>query len=1033
MTQEEHPAKKEAATPKTTRAKRKPAAAFIGCSPSEAATTAKRPRARLADKDPSTPTTRSQSAKPATPKAIATTASAKEGEASDELALGADVNGPSTSKGLSRRAPRASRGTRSRSSCPSDSSSAAMTQEEHPAKKEAATPKTTRAKRKPAAAYIGCSPSEVATTVKRPRARLADKDPSTPTTRSRSAKPATPKAIATTVSAKEGEASDELALGADVNGPSTSKGLSRRAPRPSRGTRSWSSCPSDSSSAAMTQEEHPAKKEAATPTTTRAKRKPAAAYIGCSPSEVATTVKRPRARLADKDPSTPTTRSQSAKPATPKAIATTASAKEGEASDELALGADVNGPSTSKGLSRRAPRASRGTRSRSSCPSDSSSAAMTQEEHPAKKEAATPKTTRAKRKPAAAYIGCSPSEVATTVKRPRARLADKDPSTPTTRSRSAKPATPKAIATTASAKEGEASDELALGADVNGPSTSKGLSRRAPRASRGTRSRSSCPSDSSSAAMTQEEHPAKKEAATPKTTRAKRKPAAAYIGCSPSEVATTVKRPRARLADKDPSTPTTRSQSAKPATPKAIATTASAKEGEASDELALGADVNGPSTSKGLSRRAPRASRGTRSRSSCPSDSSSAAMTQEEHPAKKEAATPKTTRAKRKPAAAYIGCSPSEVATTVKRPRARLGDKDPSTPTTRSRSAKPATPKAIATTASAKEGEASDELALGADVNGPSTSKGLSRRAPRASRGTRSWSSCPSDSSSAAMTQEEHPAKKEAATPTTTRAKRKPAAAYIGCSPSEVATTVKRPRARLADKDPSTPTTRSQSAKPATPKAIATTASAKEGEASDELALGADVNGPSTSKGLSRRAPRASRGTRSRSSCPSDSSSAAMTQEEHPAKKEAATPKTTRAKRKPAAAYIGCSPSEVATTAKRPRARLADKDPSTPTTRYRSAKPATPKTIAATASAKMRKTSDEPAGLRCERPVHHQGSFTEGAEGEPRDAITELLPERWQLCRHDAGGRPCQGGSGPAQDDPDEAEAGCCRRRQQSI
>ncbi|XP_070385123.1 uncharacterized protein [Dermacentor albipictus] len=76
---------------------------------------------------------------------------------------------------------------------------------------------------------------------------------------------------------------------------------------------------------------------------------------------------------------------------------------------------------------------------------------MTLEEGQAEKEAAPPRKTRAKRKPAAADDGGSPSEEAPVVKRPRGRTA-KDPSKPTTGSRSVKPGTPKANATTASAK-----------------------------------------------------------------------------------------------------------------------------------------------------------------------------------------------------------------------------------------------------------------------------------------------------------------------------------------------------------------------------------------------------------------------------------------------------------------------------------------------------------------------------------------------------------------------------------------------------
>nr|XP_050025620.1 proteoglycan 4-like [Dermacentor andersoni] len=497
---------------------------------------------------------------------------------------------------------------------------------------------------------------------------------------------------------------------------------------------------------------------------------------------------------------------------------------------------------------------------------------MTREEDPSNKEAAPPKTTRAKRKLAAADDGGSQPQEATTVKRPRARPTNKDPSPPTSRSRSLEPATPKAIGTTASAKARKASDEPAPDAYVYVPSTSKGLSQKAQKVTRKTPSRSSSPSDATSATMTHEE-PAKKEAALPNMTRAKRKLAAADDSGSQPQEATTIKLPRARPTNKDPSPPTTRSRSLKPATPKAIGTTASAKARKASDEPAPDAYVYVPSTSKGLSQKAQKVTRKTPSRSSSPSDATSATMTHEE-PAKKEAALPNMTRAKRKLAAADDSGSQPQEATTIKLPRARPTNKDPSPPTTRSRSLKPATPKAIGTTASAKARKASDEPAPDAYVYVPSTSKGLSQKAQKVTRKTPSRSSSPSDATSATMTHEE-PAKKEAALPNMTRAKRKLAAADDGGSQPQEATTVKRPRARPTNKDPSPPTSRFRSLEPATPKAIATMASVKARKASDEPAPDADASVPSTSEELSRKPQRVSRKTQSRSSSPSDAISAA--------------------------------------------------------------------------------------------------------------------------------------------------------------
>ncbi|XP_065309115.1 uncharacterized protein DKFZp434B061-like [Dermacentor albipictus] len=375
---------------------------------------------------------------------------------------------------------------------------------------------------------------------------------------------------------------------------------------------------------------------------------------------------------------------------------------------------------------------------------------MAQEEDLAKMKAAPPKTSRAKWKLACVDDGRSPSQEGITVKRSRARPTNKNPSPPTTRSLSLKPATPKAIPTTASAKVKKASGEPAPEAYVNVPSTSNGLLRKAQRVTRKTPSRRSSRSDTTSAAITQEEPPANKEAALPNTTRAKRKLAAADDGGSPSQEATTVKRPRARPTNKDPSPPTTRSRSLKPATPKTIGTTASAKARKASDEPAPDAYVYVPSTNKGLSQKPQKATGKTPSRSSSPSDATSATMTQEEEPAKKEAALPNMTRAKRKLAAAYDCGSPSQEATTVKRPRTRPTNKDPSPPTTRSRSLKPATPKSIAITASAKARKASDEPASDAYASVSSTTEELSRKPQRVSRKTQSRSSSPSDAISAA-------------------------------------------------------------------------------------------------------------------------------------------------------------------------------------------------------------------------------------------------------------------------------------------
>ncbi|XP_049519721.1 nucleolar protein dao-5-like [Dermacentor silvarum] len=306
-----------------------------------------------------------------------------------------------------------------------------MALEEDPSKRQAVPPKRTRAKQKPDAAEDGGIPSLEATSVKRLHARPANKDPFPPTTRSRSEKPAAPKAIATTASAKVRKASDEPAPAADVNVPPTSKGLSGKAQRLSRKTRSWSSSRRWRQSIS------------------RGHHLQAAA---CK-------------RTADKDPSPPTTRSRSEKPAAPKAIATTASAKMRKASDEPAPDADVNVPSTSKELSRKAQSASRKTRSRSFSRRWRQSISRGHHLH------------------------------AAACKRP----ANKDPSPPTTRSRSEKSAAPKAIATTASAKVREASDQPASDADVNVPSTSEGLSRKAQRVIRKTRSRSSSPSKATSA------------------------------------------------------------------------------------------------------------------------------------------------------------------------------------------------------------------------------------------------------------------------------------------------------------------------------------------------------------------------------------------------------------------------------------------------------------------------------------------------------------------------------------------------------
>ncbi|XP_037562517.1 serine/arginine repetitive matrix protein 2-like [Dermacentor silvarum] len=124
-----------------------------------------------------------------------------------------------------------------------------MTQKKDPAQKEATPPKTSRAKRKPAAADDGGSPSEEAPVVKRPRGRPA-KDPSSPTMRTRSSKPAMPTPMATKVSAKTRKAAETPAPDADGNVPSTSKGLPRKAPRVSRKPRSRSSSPSTGDSVA---------------------------------------------------------------------------------------------------------------------------------------------------------------------------------------------------------------------------------------------------------------------------------------------------------------------------------------------------------------------------------------------------------------------------------------------------------------------------------------------------------------------------------------------------------------------------------------------------------------------------------------------------------------------------------------------------------------------------------------------------------------------------------------------------------------
>lgn len=124
-------------------------------------------------------------------------------------------------------------------------------------------------------------------------------------------------------------------------------------------------------------------------------------------------------------------------------------------------------------------------------------------------------------------------------------------------------------------------------------------------------------------------------------------------------------------------------------------------------------------------------------------------MTRKESPAKKTA-PPKTTRAKRNVAAADDDGNSSQEAPVVKRPRGRPA-KDTSLPTTRSRSAKPAAQKAIATRASDRTMKGPETPPPDADVNVPSTSKGLSRKAPRVSRKTRSHSSSPSDASSAAV------------------------------------------------------------------------------------------------------------------------------------------------------------------------------------------------------------------------------------------------------------------------------------------
>nr|XP_054921013.1 proteoglycan 4-like [Dermacentor andersoni] len=250
---------------------------------------------------------------------------------------------------------------------------------------------------------------------------------------------------------------------------------------------------------------------------------------------------------------------------------------------------------------------------------------MTHQEKPAKKEAALPHMTRAKRKLAAADDGGSPSQEATTVKRPLARPTNKDPSPRTKRPRSLKPATPKAVTATASAKVRKTSDEPAPDAYMNVPSINKGLSRKAQRVSRYTPSRSSSPSDATSAAMTQEKEPAKKEAALPNTTRAKRKLPAADDGGSPSQEAAAVKPLREKSTNKDPCPPSTRCRSLKPATPKGIATTASAKVRKASDEPAPDTDANVPSTSKGLSQKAQTVSLKTPLRSCSPSDATSAA------------------------------------------------------------------------------------------------------------------------------------------------------------------------------------------------------------------------------------------------------------------------------------------------------------------------------------------------------------------------------------------------------------------------
>ncbi|XP_070380672.1 uncharacterized protein [Dermacentor albipictus] len=390
---------------------------------------------------------------------------------------------------------------------------------------------------------------------------------------------------------------------------------------------------------------------------------------------------------------------------------------------------------------------------------------MTWEEGTANNEAARGKTTWEKRKPAAADNGGSPSQGAPVLKRPRGNATKNSP-TPAMWSRSVKPAAQKAITTRAS------------------------------------------------------------------TTWAERKPAAADDGGSPSQGAPVLKRPRGNATKNSP-TPVMWSRSVKPAAQKAITTRASTT--WAARKPAAADDGGIPSQGAPVVKRP----RGNATKNS----PTPAMWSRSVKPAAQKAITTRASKtwAKRKPAAADDGGSPSQGAPVVKRPRGNATKNSP-TPAMWSRSVKPAVQKAITTRASTTW--AKRKPAAADDGGIPSQGAPVVKR-PRGNATKNS-------PTPAMWSRSVKPAAQKAITTraSTTWAKRKPAAADDGGSPSQGAPVLKRPRGNATKNSP-TPVMWSRSVKPAAQKAITTRASTTWAE---RKPAAADDGGQSISRGTRRQA-----------------------------------------------------------------------------------------------------------------------------------------------------------------------------------